>query len=113
MKSALKSMARGLWRCGGPVRRPLARKIEAVVASAVARVFEERIQGRLDGLIARIDSEAGESGSSRDETNLLLDSLVREVTRLQDEVEALRVRPVDPPAADGRAEWEGEGLSAA
>ncbi|MDB5353359.1 MAG: hypothetical protein JWN86_4606 [Planctomycetota bacterium] len=74
----------------GPIRRPIARKIAAEGKSFTAAAIREDIQPRLDQVILGISHTRTEVGTYRNETNLLLDGLVRELTRLQDQVEILQ-----------------------
>ena len=84
-------VARTIWRLLGPLRRPIARKLSALVRGSVGEVIRESIHPPLGELLVGVATARREVGTYRNETNLVLDSLVREVTRLQDEVAALRV----------------------
>lgn len=98
MKRFLKTVARSGWRLTGPIRRPIGRKVDAklsrVVATTVDSVVREHIQTqlhpRLDALEQNVWHGRGEVNAHATETNLTLDSLVREIGRLQMQVEVLQ-----------------------
>jgi hypothetical protein len=98
MKRLLKSVARSGWRLTGPIRRPLGRKVDAkltrVVSVVVDGIVREHIQGqihpRLDALEQNVWAGRGEVNAHASDTNLTLDSLVREIGRLQVQVEVLQ-----------------------
>lgn len=112
MKRMIKSVVRSGWRLTGPIRRPLGRKLDSKLTHAVAIVVDsivrEQIQAqihpRLDGLDLNVWQGRGEANAHATEVNLTLDSLVREIGRLQMQIESLQ---------DLLAEREatGEGLS--
>lgn len=98
MKRILKAVARRGWRLTSPVRRPFARKVAGHLARAVATVLRDEVHPRLDGVVQGLSLIHGDmAASSRDlikerrETNLLIDGLVREISRLQEEVESLQL----------------------
>jgi hypothetical protein len=90
MKRLVKSAARRAWRWTSPVRRPASRKATAFVAGVIEPALREEVHPRLDHLVRGQSILRTEVGTYRNETNLLLDSLVREVSRLQDQVETLQ-----------------------
>lgn len=90
MKSILKSVGRRFWRLGAPLRRPVARRVAAHVSESVSVALREQMNPRLDHAVLAISHARTEVGTYRNETNLLLDSLVRELSRLQDQVEILQ-----------------------
>ncbi len=94
MKAILKSLARSLWGLTGPVRRPLARKFEAtldrVLRLAVREEIQAQVHPRFDGVEHGVNLARGEVSGQGIETNLSLDSLVREIGRLQMQVETLQ-----------------------
>ena len=97
MKRKLKAMARKLWGATGPIRRPIARRMDARLGVIVEEAIERRTTSRLVAAaealerierhvhVARVTAE-----NQAADTNLLLDSLVREVARLQLQVDELR-----------------------
>lgn len=102
MKRVLKAIARRCWRLTDPIRRPLIRRIHGTITRLVANVVEERAIGpilpRLDLALASLERLEQGVNCARHEvnnvygvdTNLALDGLVREVARLQRQLEALR-----------------------
>lgn len=116
MKRVAKAIGRTCWRATGPVRRPIARKFQGTITRLVTQALHEHIAGpvlpRLDELRAAAKNhELGlnlarhEVNMQGVETNLALDSLVREVARLQLMIEALQ------QAVEERAAAPGDGLS--
>jgi hypothetical protein len=73
-----------------PIRRPIARKWTDQITESVAAVVREDVQPRLAQVELGISHARTEVGTYRNETNLVLDSLVRELSRLQDQVEMLQ-----------------------
>jgi hypothetical protein len=68
MKRLVKHILKGLWRATSPLRRPILRKVEA---------FMTRSLRQSEALLAH-------------ETNVLMDHVVRELVRLQRQVEGLQ-----------------------
>lgn len=103
MKTAVKSVLKRMWRAGAPVRRPFARVLARFLANQ-----EIRLIAHLDGQERRICEHINNLGMQqqqmhlyqqqmqRDSTeqDLTLDSVVRELTRLQMQVEILQ-RTID------------------
>ncbi len=94
MKRFLKSVAKGCWRLTGPIRRPLGRKFEAAVSRSLSIVVQDQIRTAIlprfdaaDHGLALAKHEAHVQGV---DTNLTLDSLVREIGRLQMQIEVLQ-----------------------
>ena len=86
----MKPLFRALWRCAGPARRPVRRKLEALVDRCVARTVEDRVPG----CVARaLDADLGP----------VLDALLAEQFRLQAQVEDLQrlLRERERPPAPG------------
>ena len=77
----MKRLLKALWRISGRVRRPFERRFEAFLATHL-RPTERRVT---------------------DDTNMLMDHVIRELVRLQDELDALHQRlerlGVDQPTA--------------
>jgi hypothetical protein len=117
MKSIIRSIARAVWRGLAPVRRPLVRKLDRHLTRAVATEVAGAIEG-LEGRIAPALAEVILRGDiliqlanrSAQETDLVLQSLVRELVRVQMQVEALRgcIGRQDPGERTGRAVLDGE-----
>ena len=100
MKSLIRKIVRSVWLLSGPLRRPLARRFSSLVKNASEAAIREAAQPQLAELLVGVSIARREVGTYRNETNLLLDSLVRELTRLQDEVASLRaeLRSFDAPS---------------
>lgn len=79
MKRLIKFPLRMLWRLTAPVRRPLVRKVEALLARAVARapVPAPHVHVACE---CRVNAEAG----------LLMDYMVRELVRVQTRLDHLQ-----------------------
>lgn len=102
MKRLVKGTLRRCWSATAPLRRPVVRKLDAFVGRTLAHHLAipmariERIEGslvhldRLDSLQRHIEAARSISENLGAEANLLMDSLVREITRLQLQVEDLR-----------------------
>jgi hypothetical protein len=105
MKSLIKRSLRAAWRALAPLRRPIARRVEARLAAfleatvrpMVVEEIERRVRPSLDATRSVVRENFGRTDDvvqflrrSAQEDTLLLDSLVRELTRLQLQVEALR-----------------------
>lgn len=82
MKRLVKRGLKVIWRCTAPARRPIARKLEGFLRRCL---------------------QAGERGLPA-ETDVLMDHVVRELVRLQCQVEALENTLLELlPARDDRA----------
>ena len=68
----------------------MTRRIRGYLSATVAAEIREHVHPRADHAINLVNLMRTEVGTYRNETNLLLDSLVRELTRLQDQVEILQ-----------------------
>jgi hypothetical protein len=103
--SLLKRSLRALWRALAPIRRPIVRKaearlgafLEATVRPLVAEELERRVHPSLDATAAVVRENIGRTEDvvqflrrSAQENTLLLDSLVRELIRVQLQLEALQ-----------------------
>ncbi len=86
MKRLVKAGFKALWRCMLPLRRPLMRKFEAYLARCL-RPTERFIT---------------------DETNVLMDHVVRELVRLQRQVESLQQAIEELSPAQGGLAIAGE-----
>lgn len=82
MKRLFKGVGKTIWRATGFVRRPLSRRMSRFIAEAVSGQAAEVAQAVH---VSRCSADA-----LAEETNLLLDSVVRELARLQRQVETLR-----------------------
>jgi uncharacterized protein YeeX (DUF496 family) len=111
MKQSLKRTARTLWRKLGPIHRPLLRKaggwIGGIVEGTVTTVLERRVRPALDSTTAAVRDNIDRTDDvlqylrrSAQENTLLLDSLVRELIRVQMQIETLETLVADL-GADG------------
>jgi hypothetical protein len=115
MKSLLKRSLRALWRSLAPVHRPLLRKldgrfsrlVEAAVRPLVVGEFERRIHPALDATTAVVREHVDRNEDAVEflrrtaqENTLLLDSLVRELVRVQMQLEALDESVADRSSRD-------------
>ncbi|HEV3121291.1 MAG TPA: hypothetical protein VGY53_05290, partial [Isosphaeraceae bacterium] len=82
-KTLLKRILKALWNATGPVRRPFQRKLKSYAHTMAA----EMVNAHMPGVIHRLQCVI--SATAYD-TNLVLNSLVREVARLQMQVEILQ-----------------------
>jgi transposase len=113
MKSMIKRMLRAAWKGLAPLRRPIARRVEARLAAfleatvrpMVVEELERRVRPPLDATTSVVRENIGRTEDvvqflrrSAQEDTMLLDSLVRELTRVQIQIEALR-QIVDDRAA--------------
>jgi hypothetical protein len=100
MKVLLKAIFRPLWRLAQPLRQRVMARFDQLLTQRLVEAMCEFVQGpilpRLDlsrEMLQRIESSvaAGRAVSENvaTDTNLLLDSLVREIGRLQMQIEAL------------------------
>lgn len=94
VKRTLKSLAKAAWKLTAPVRRPISRKFEITVFRIVSEVVGRHLQAalppRFDALEHGLSLARHETHAQGLETNLALDSLVREVGRLQMQIEVLQ-----------------------
>ncbi|HMB05522.1 MAG TPA: hypothetical protein VKP69_17530 [Isosphaeraceae bacterium] len=81
MKRMIKSIARAGWAGIGPVRRPLVRKFHLLM--------NDRQRSVVDEVDQRVAQHLGTIEPFVQELNLVLDSMVHELTRLQAQVEVL------------------------
>ncbi len=79
IKRMLKSIAKAGWAGIGPVRRPLIRKFHRTVVDEIGRRLAQYVHTALPPASATLQ-----------EIDLVLDSMVRELTRLQAQVEVLQ-----------------------
>jgi len=116
MKRMLKPLARGLWRLSGPIRTPIAGRLDR----RHARLMDAAIAGRVEAFqavtadaLARIEHSVNVSRCTHDalaaDANLLLDSVVRELGRLQMQVEVLQQIVDDAGIAPRLLPMGGEG----
>jgi hypothetical protein len=100
MKALLKAIARPFWRGLAPLRQRIATKFDQHLTHLVTVVVHEHVVAstlpRLDearSSLGRIETSVNTGRSISEnvaaDTNLLLDSLVREMGRLQMQIEAL------------------------
>ena len=93
MKTAVKSVLGGIWRAGAPVRRPFTRAYARFLANQQIRLFahlegqEQRIHEQIQQLSV-IQHQMHRDLAT--DLELSLDSIVRELARLQMQVEVLQ-----------------------
>jgi hypothetical protein len=115
MRSFLKRSLRALWRALAPLHRPLLRKldgrftglVEATVRPLVVAELERRIHPALDATTAVVRDHIDRNEDAvqflrrtAQENTLLLDSLVRELVRVQMQLEALDGSVADRSSRD-------------
>jgi hypothetical protein len=83
MRNMLKKVLRAMWRATSPIRRPLQRKFETYLAGMLGQLIEAQMPAITNRLQAAV-------GASAYDSNLVLNSLVREIARLQMQVEILQ-----------------------
>lgn len=101
MKQLLKRVARKAWNLTAPVRRPIVRKVHQGLTQVLQVAVTDPIQNRLNGLEAGVNLARHEVQVQGEETNLNLDSLVREVARLQWQIEAMQIAMAEREAQEG------------
>lgn len=104
MKRVLKRLGRAGWSLTGPVRRPLVRKVHQGLTQVLQVAVADPLHARINGIEAGLNLARHEVNVQGEETNLNLDSLVREIARLQYQVESLQ-------SALAERESAGNGLS--
>lgn len=123
MKRLIKSLLRKLWQTTSFVRRPLARKLDSWIERVLDRALTRQLEGQLASLnrvesaLARTDGfdrmtqDLGQlsqqvevsremSEHALGETSLLLDCLLREVSRLQLQMEEIQEQLVHSGSED-------------
>lgn len=98
MKQHVKRIARRLWRLTQPIRRPLVRRL--------THFLDERFASQLGPRFARVDAIQHGHGELVRDLELLSESMVRELVRLQTQVEA--IERLLQTVADGSS---GEGVA--
>jgi hypothetical protein len=81
MKQHVKRIFRALWRLAQPVRHPLTQRL--------TRFFDERFSSQLGPRFAHIDVIQRGHGDLVRDVELLSESMVRELVRLQTQVETI------------------------
>jgi hypothetical protein len=89
MKRFLKRIARALWKSAAPVRRPVIRKLDGYLERTLGPLIQGRIQPPLERMEAATHHAAHAINLLSHEMNLVLNSLIRETTRLQMHIEVL------------------------
>jgi uncharacterized protein YhaN len=106
MKRRIRAILKPIWRMTQPLRQPLSARLTAHVTRGVQEplrgVYEhlevanaalqrmEHPQGTIRTIEREIQISRAHSGALASDANLLLDSLVRELARLQRQIEALQ-----------------------
>jgi hypothetical protein len=100
MKGLVKRIARAIGKLADPMLRPISRRFSAMVRRSTEQAIRDATHAQLGELLVGVAIARREVGTYRNETNLLLDSLVREVTRLQDELACLQgiIEEGQPPS---------------
>jgi hypothetical protein len=116
LKRLAKAMARPLWRLAAPVRRRLACEFDERVRRIVESVVQANWQGchvtveppdlsRLEAMVGELSAALGMarkiSEHHAEEANLLMDGLVREIARLQLQLESLAELVSDSRSGSG------------
>ena len=86
----LRAIKRVLWIALAPIRRPIASRFHAAIVHGTSASIRSDLHPHVGELLQGVAIARREVGTYRNEVNLCLDALVREVTRLQDEVSELR-----------------------
>ena len=113
MKRLIKRAFRPFWNLTGPIRRPIARKLDSrlnhMIAVAIRAQLLPTIQASLDSSarsLERLESSLGAANHSAHlmacDLDLMLGSVVREVARLQGQVDAIQDL-VENAVATGRS----------
>jgi hypothetical protein len=84
----MRRLVKVLWRLTWPVRRPFQIRLEAFLATCLARALETQNPARVVS----------------DEVNLVLDTVVAEQFRLQEQIDELRRMLAEPSAAPAPSE---------
>jgi hypothetical protein len=97
VKRMMKSVARAMWKRSGVLRRPLSRKFQALMHEHVSRHFHVALENSTVALqqhttVVLQQHTAKEVQPIIQELSLVLDGVVRELTRLQNQVEMLHQR---------------------
>jgi hypothetical protein len=106
MKRRIRAVLKPIWRMTLPLRRPVSARLTAHVAQGVQEplrgVYEhleaangalqrlEHPQGTIRTIEREIHISRAHAGALASDANLLLDSLVRELARLQRQIEVLQ-----------------------
>src|SRR5438093_851221 len=103
MNRLLKAILRAVWRLTTPIRRPVVRKLDGHVVALLVQAIRGPILERLDAVPWHED---GLPPSSRpeprlQEMSLAINGLIREVVRLQMQVEVLQQSIDDASLARG------------
>jgi hypothetical protein len=89
MKSLIRAVARAVWRSLAPLRRPFVRKLDRYLTRIVSAEMDASVSPALARLHQQMDGLIHTIHGSAQATDLALQSLVRELVRLQMQVEAL------------------------
>ncbi len=101
LKRLVKVAVKPFWKLSSPVRRPIARKLDArlnhMVAVALQTQLMPQLRGSLDASeqsLGRLEASIGHANHSAQalatEMDLMVGSLIREVARLQAQVDTLQ-----------------------
>jgi hypothetical protein len=94
MKRMIKGLLRACWRATAPIRRRVSPLLSGFIAEAVGGQFAEVNQAIHVTRCATL--------AVAEDTNLVLDSVVRELARLQRQIEILREVVEEGQAVEGR-----------
>jgi hypothetical protein len=100
VKRLLKKAVRPLWRLTAPIRRPIARRLDARVQQMISLALRQEvlpsIQASLDAsahAMGRLEASIGAANHSAltlaTDMDLMLGSVIREIARLQVQVDAI------------------------
>lgn len=92
MKTLLNRGFKKLWGWSAPLRRPIARKVDGHLHAATSRTIQEQVTPALD----RVETALQVSHEITRDMDRALNSLVRELARLQMQVEILEQSMKEP-----------------
>ncbi|HEV3165810.1 MAG TPA: hypothetical protein VGZ22_17410 [Isosphaeraceae bacterium] len=90
MKQLLKRILKALWRGVAPVRRPIVRKLDHHVDGLLTQAIHGQLVPVLHKLENAVNSSTHATQVLSYDMNLVLNSVVREVARLQMQIEILQ-----------------------
>jgi hypothetical protein len=96
MKRLIKRALKPIWRATAPIRRPIIRKIDAKIAASIRAEVLPTIEASLASsarVLDRLEASVGAANHTAQtmacDMDLMLGSVIREVARLQAQVDAI------------------------